>query len=150
MYELKEEPGEQKKKLSDISILLAEDEYINQRIVSAYLEELGATVAICENGQVLLERMEQEVPDIILMDIRMPVLDGIEATKRIRQKEVRDNLPPIPIIALTAQATTNFESTCKEAGMNYYITKPIPFDDLTRIICELHETAEAHSSIGGG
>ncbi|MBU0961561.1 MAG: response regulator, partial [Proteobacteria bacterium] len=102
---------------------------------------------ICENGQELLEKLEQETPDIILMDIRMPVLDGIKTTKMIREKEARDNLGHIPIIALTAQATTTFETKCKEAGMDDYITKPIPFDDLTRIICELHENTGTHSSV---
>lgn len=145
--EPKNKTEDPKKKLKSIRILLAEDEFINQRIVSAYLEELGATVNICENGQELLEKMDLETPDIILMDIRMPVLDGIEATKLIREREARDNLDRIPIIALTAQATTTFETKCKEAGMDDYITKPIPFDDLTRIICELHQSTRIHSNI---
>ncbi len=133
-----------KQRLANIRILLAEDEFINQRVISAYLEELGAAVGICENGQELLERMEKKRADIILMDIRMPVLDGIEATKRIREREADSRQDRIPIIALTAQATTEFEATCKEAGMDGYLTKPIPFKDLTQMICDLHEQSGDH------
>lgn len=135
----REEQENPRNKLAGIKILLADDEYINQRIVSAYLEELGATVGICDNGAELLKQMDEETPDIILMDIRMPILDGIETTKLIREKEASTDLDRIPIIALTAQATTDFEAKCKEAGMDDYITKPIPFDNLTRIIGELYE-----------
>lgn len=93
--------------------------------------------------------MDEETPDIILMDIRMPILDGIETTKLIREKEASTNLDRIPIIALTAQATTDFEAKCKEAGMDDYITKPIPFDNLTRIIGELYEKEVAQQSASG-
>ncbi len=125
------------KRLSGIRIFLAEDEYINQRIISAYLEELGGTVTVCANGQELLDTMKKEVADIILMDIRMPVLDGLETTKTIRREEKSSAHLPIPIVALTAQATTNFEEECKNAGMDDYLTKPIPFDRLVEIVCNL-------------
>jgi CheY-like chemotaxis protein len=70
------------------------------------------------------------------MDIRMPVLNGIETTKIIRKNEKRLSLVPIPVVALTAQATTDFEEQCKKAGMNAYLTKPIPFKKLVDIIYE--------------
>jgi CheY-like chemotaxis protein len=70
------------------------------------------------------------------MDIRMPVLNGLETTRRIREKEKDSSHLPIPIVALTAQATTDFEMQCKNAGMNAYLTKPIPFDRLISTICE--------------
>ena len=118
-------------------MLLAEDEFINQRIISAYLEEQGGTVTVCADGQELLDTMKEEVADIILMDIRMPVLNGLQTTEIIREQEKKGAHLPIPIVALTAQATTDFELKCKEAGMNAYLTKPIPFDRLVDIICEL-------------
>jgi signal transduction histidine kinase/CheY-like chemotaxis protein len=124
------------KPLSGIRIFLAEDEFINQRIISAYLEEQGGTVIVCANGQELLVAMEEDSADIILMDIRMPVLNGLETTRRIREKEKDSSHLPIPIVALTAQATTDFEMQCKNAGMNAYLTKPIPFDRLISTICE--------------
>ncbi len=126
-----------RKKLSGIRIFLAEDEYINQRIISAYLEEQGGTVTVCSNGQELLDTMKTEVADIILMDIRMPVLDGLETTKRIRKEERGSAHLPIPIVALTAQATPDFEKKCRKAGMDDYLTKPIPLDRLVEIVCGL-------------
>lgn len=127
----------QEKRLSGIRIFLAEDEYINQRIISAYLEEQGGLVTVCANGQELLDVMQDEIADIILMDIRMPVLDGLQATKKIREREKSSAHLPIPIVALTAQATTDFEEECKNAGMDEYLTKPIPFDRLVEIVCRL-------------
>ncbi len=123
--------------LLGIRVMLAEDEFINQRIIAAYLEEMGAQVTVCQHGQELLDKMEQEEADIILMDIRMPVMNGLEATKRIRKSEEGSAHLAIPIIALTAQATTDFELKCREAGMNDYLTKPVPFDRLVKIIREL-------------
>ena len=126
------------KQLSGIRILLAEDEFINQRIISASLEEMGGEVRVCADGRELLEVMKQETADIILMDIRMPVLDGLETTRIIRKQEEADSSRlPIPIVALTAQATTEFEAECKKAGMNDYLTKPIPFKRLVKLIREL-------------
>ncbi len=125
------------KKLTGIHVFLAEDEFINQRIISAYLEEQGCTVTICENGRELLNTMKKAKADIILMDIRMPVLNGLETTEAIRKMEKDTDSAPIPIVALTAQATTEFEKKCKKAGMNDYLTKPIPFTKLVSIICEL-------------
>jgi signal transduction histidine kinase/ActR/RegA family two-component response regulator len=126
------------KQLSGIRILLAEDEFINQRIISASLEEMGGKVTVCADGRELLDVMKKETADIILMDIRMPVLDGLETTKVIRKQEAADSSrSPIPIVALTAQATTEFEAECKKAGMNDYLTKPIPFKRLVEIIREL-------------
>jgi len=130
------------KKLSGTRVFLAEDEFINQRIISAYLEEHGCIVTVCANGQELLDSMEMEVADIILMDIRMPVMNGIEATKCIRKKEKDTEQDQIPIVALTAQATTDFEKKCKEAGMNDYLTKPIPFKKLLSIIERLAKRRE--------
>jgi signal transduction histidine kinase/ActR/RegA family two-component response regulator len=125
------------KKLEGIRVFLAEDEFINQRIIAAYLEEQGCSVTVCADGQELLDTMKKESADIILMDIRMPILNGLETTKIIREREKHSASLPIPIIALTAQATTDFEKKCKAAGMNDYLTKPIPFEKLVRIICEL-------------
>lgn len=123
--------------LTDIRIMLAEDEFINQRIITAYLEEQGALVTVCQHGRELLNKMQQQPADIILMDIRMPVMNGLEATKIIRKQERDTALLPIPIIALTAQATVDFEEKCKTAGMDDYLTKPIPFDRLVETIYNL-------------
>lgn len=122
------------KQLAGITIFLAEDEFINQRIISAYLEEQGCSVTVCANGRELLDTLKEEAADIILMDIHMPVLNGLETTKIIRKMEKDSAHPPIPIVALTAQATTEFEEKCRMAGMNDYLTKPIPLKKLVSII----------------
>lgn len=127
----------QKSILTGMHIMLAEDEYINQRIITAYLEDLGATVDVCENGEELLAKLTHEKSDIILMDLRMPVMSGIEAAKTIRTLEVESSFPPIPIIALTAQASTDFETECKNVGMDAYLTKPFAFDTLLSLILDL-------------
>lgn len=127
----------EKKRLDGIRLFLAEDEFINQRLISACLEEEGGTVTVCANGQELLDTMETEVGDIILMDIRMPVLDGLKTTEIIRAQEIDSALLPIPIVALTAQASSDFEKQCKDAGMDAYLTKPIPLDKLIDIVCDL-------------
>ncbi len=133
-----DETNEVLRQLKGIRILLAEDEFINQRIISASLEEMGAEVTVCADGQELLDVMKKETADIILMDIRMPVLNGLETTRIIRkQEENNSGHPHIPIVALTAQATTEFEAECKEAGMDAYLTKPIPFARLVELIREL-------------
>lgn len=126
-----------KTSLDNIHIMLAEDEFINQRIITAYLEELGARVTVCKHGKELLNKMHQDAADIILMDIRMPVMNGLEATEKIRALEAESSLKPIPIVALTAQATTDFEEKCKKVGMNDYLTKPVPFEELVVIILNL-------------
>jgi len=130
-------PSAPKGSLNGIRVMLAEDEFINQRIITAYLEEMGAKVTVCQHGMELLSKMQQETADIILMDIRMPVMNGIEATEKIRKLEARSSLNPIPIVALTAQATTDFEEKCRNAGMNDYLTKPVPFEKLVSIIQSL-------------
>ena len=123
--------------LRDMSIMLAEDEFINQRIITAYLEELGATVVVCQHGEELLAKLDHKATDIILMDIRMPVMNGLEATEKIRALEAEHSLSPIPIVALTAQASTDFEEKCKNVGMNGYLTKPFAFDKLLSLILDL-------------
>ncbi len=139
--EILQEPSEEThaipQKLSGIRILLAEDDFINQRIISAFLEEYGASVGICENGVVLLEQLKQETPDIILMDIRMPILDGIEATKQVRTIETKNGQPRVPIIALTAESSYDFEEKCRQVGMDGFLTKPIALNELTVLICDM-------------
>ncbi len=126
-----------KKFLAGIRVMLAEDEFINQRIITAYLEEMGALVTVCQDGRELLEKMQREQTDIILMDIRMPNMNGLEATKHIRRHEAETCCAELPIVALTAQATTDFEIQCRKVGMNDYLTKPVPFNTLVDIILKL-------------
>lgn len=104
-----------------LKLLVAEDNPVNQKLAQKVLERLGCLVKIAENGEEAVTAHLQEEFDAILMDVQMPVLDGLEATRKIREQSVRPN---IPIIALTANALSSDQTECMEAGMNAYIAKP--------------------------
>lgn len=108
-------------------ILLVEDNKVNQLYASKILKNLGFTISIAENGIDALERAtaQHDAFQAILMDCRMPEMDGYEATRQIRNFERDHHLSPLPIIALTANALKGDEDLCKAAGMDGYISKPI-------------------------
>lgn len=108
------------------NILLVEDTPINQMLVLELLQKYipEATIEIAENGQVALEKLDKTPYDVVLMDVRMPVLNGIEATKKLRQKETEINRN-VPVLGLTASATSPQTQLCLDAGMNDVATKPI-------------------------
>jgi len=115
------------RRLAGCHILLCEDHPLNQEIAKAILTEQGMTVDIAENGQSGTERFGMSSVDFfdcILMDIRMPVMDGYEATRAIRKLE-RPDAKTVPIIAMTADAFTEDIQKCFDAGMNGHIAKPI-------------------------
>ncbi len=105
-------------------ILLAEDNPINQRLAVRLLEKRGAAVVVAGNGREAIAAYEREGFDLILMDVRMPDVDGLQATARIREIEA-DTGRHIPIIAMTAHAMAGDREMCLRAGMDDYITKPI-------------------------
>lgn len=114
--------------LKDISILLVEDNELNQLLTVKVFEKFDKTIDIADNGKIAIEKIEKNNYDIILMDIQMPEMDGIELTQYIRT-----NFGPkskIPIIALTAHATLLEEQKCLESGMNDYLSKPFDFNEL--------------------
>ena len=123
------------KSTRSLRILVAEDNPINQRVASSLLEKRGHTVTIAENGNCVLESLDQEQFDIILMDCQMPEKDGFETTKLIRQRESGGN--HIPIIALTAQADTHDQERCIAAGMDSYASKPFEAKRLYKLIEDL-------------
>ncbi len=108
----------------NLKILLAEDNLVNQKIAAKMLEKKGWSVKGAENGKQVLEYLEQEKFDVILMDAQMPVLDGFEATRLIRQAEKKTG-QHIPIVALTAHAMLGDRQKCLDAGMDGYVSKPI-------------------------
>ncbi|MGQ8366878.1 response regulator [Glaciecola sp. 1036] len=106
-------------------ILVVDDNEINQTIVGQMLLDCGAEVFYANDGNLAVEAFKERKVDVILMDVLMPAMDGIEATKHIRNYERSMNLKPTPIIALTAHALKGYEKNCKDAGMNKYLTKPV-------------------------
>ncbi|HBN08440.1 MAG TPA: hypothetical protein DD435_07265 [Cyanobacteria bacterium UBA8530] len=116
-----------------LRVLLAEDNRLNQKIATRMLEKQGHSVVLANNGQEALEALEMGPFDLVLMDVQMPVMDGLEATKLVREKGLR-----IPIVAMTAHAMTGDKEDCLAAGMNGYLAKPIQIetlrDELQRIL----------------
>jgi two-component system sensor histidine kinase/response regulator len=107
-----------------LRVLVAEDNPVNQRVVTRLLEKRGHSVAVAANGLQVLNAMEKESYDVVLMDVQMPEMDGIEATRAIREKEKLSGKHQT-VIALTAHAMKGDENRCRAVGMDGYLTKPI-------------------------
>jgi signal transduction histidine kinase/CheY-like chemotaxis protein len=122
---------------SGIRILLAEDNLVNQKVAVHLLETLGHQVHVVGAGSAALAALEREEFDLVLMDVQMPEMDGIEACLAIREKERMNGGRRIPIIAVTAHAMPSDRERCLEAGMDGYVAKPIRLDDLIREIASL-------------
>ena len=115
-----------------LRILLAEDNLTNQKLALLLLERLGYRAAVVENGFQVLAELRRQVYDTVLMDVQMPELDGIEATRRIRQEFPTERQPHI--IAVTANAMRRDREICLAAGMNDYISKPIELRELVETL----------------
>lgn len=122
--------------MPSIRILVAEDGRANQRLAKAMLEKWGHEVTIAENGRVAVELWQKHPFDLILMDVQMPVMDGLEATRCIRDLEERQSRH-IPIVAMTARAMKGDREKCLESGMDDYVSKPVRKADLYAAIAPL-------------
>lgn len=122
--------------LSKLKLLVAEDNSVNREIIDLHLKKLGCSYDIVENGKLAVESFEKGLYDIILMDVQMPEMDGLEATRIIRIKE-QDTNNRIPIIALTASAMIEDIDKCLVAGMDAHISKPIKADKIREVIDNL-------------
>ncbi len=126
-------------------ILVAEDNPVNQLIISKLLENLGCNYLVVSNGNEALDALRLSPYDLILMDCRMPEMDGYEATANIRRSETLES--KIPIIALTANASKEDENRCKAAGMDAYLTKPVAKTDLEKMLRRfISESAKTRGS----
>lgn len=112
-------------------LVLVEDNEDNRDMLSRRLQKKGYDVAIAVNGEEALDVVRHEVPDLVLMDISLPVMDGFEATRRLKADEVTKN---IPIIALTAHAMSGDREKAIEAGCDDYDTKPV---ELPRLLSKI-------------
>ncbi|MCW8877507.1 MAG: response regulator [Kangiellaceae bacterium] len=113
-------------------ILVAEDDFANQRVASLFLKKLGYEVEIAENGHQAVELAESKPFQLILMDCQMPVMDGFEATKKIRASKGPNK--DIPIIALTANVVCGVNGDCLSAGMNDILNKPVQLEQMKSMI----------------
>jgi signal transduction histidine kinase/CheY-like chemotaxis protein/HPt (histidine-containing phosphotransfer) domain-containing protein len=126
------------KVLTGIRILVAEDNKMNQKVIKMTLEKYGAFVRVAENGKEALDFLSLQAFDILLLDIRMPVMDGFECIQAIRSNE-KSEMKTIPVIALTANAMKEEHQVCIESGMNDYLSKPFNTKELlNRIILLTH------------
>jgi PAS domain S-box-containing protein len=115
-------------------ILLAEDNRTNQQVAAGMVKKLGLTIDIVENGTEAIRALETISYDLVLMDVQMPEMDGIEATARIRDSKSSVKNHSIPVIAMTANALDGDREKCLLAGMNDYLTKPISMNSLIQIL----------------
>jgi PAS domain S-box-containing protein len=122
-----EEPP--RRRIGPLNILLVEDSLINQKLARALLEGEGHRVKVAHNGRQAIEAIDQGGFDLVVMDVQMPEMDGLEATSRIRAKQ-RQTGSATPILAMTAYAQKGDRQRCLEAGMDAYIAKPIRPDEL--------------------
>ncbi len=114
-------------------ILVVEDDFANQKVASLFLEKTGCTTEIAENGRVAVQKALSGGFDLVLMDCRMPVMDGFEATREIR---ARENFR-IPILAMTAHVDHEDKERCFAVGMDGFISKPVNLKKLESAIQEL-------------
>ena len=119
---------DQRERLRGARILVAEDNEINQEVVLQLLRATGAQVTLAENGQEAVEQVRTQTFDLVLMDVQMPHMDGLEATRQIRAQPAYRELP---ILAMTANAFESDRQQCLDAGMNDHLAKPIEPEQLT-------------------
>jgi CheY-like chemotaxis protein len=123
-------------------ILLAEDNAVNQKVALRLLQRLGYTADVAANGLEVLEAIARQPYDLILMDVQMPEVDGLEATRRICQLVPKEERPRI--VAMTANALAGDRERCIEAGMDDYVTKPV---DLLQLADALQRTVDATKEV---
>lgn len=120
---------------SRVRVLVVEDNPINRKVIEALLRKLGAEVSHAEDGRKGADAaLRDEPPDLVLMDLQMPVLDGFGATLEIRSREQAESRASVPIVALTADAFPETRERCLAAGMNDFLTKPVAIEALRSVI----------------
>jgi CheY-like chemotaxis protein len=140
-----QEPVELKSKLGTRRVLIAEDNVVNQKIATRFLDKLGLEWELTGNGEEAVEAFQRSEFDLVLLDLQMPVMDGLEAARRICELAPDKGLRP-PLIALTASVLEEHREKSKAAGFDDYLTKPIKLETLRE--CLLHWISEPRAPIG--
>ncbi len=123
----------------DLKVLVAEDNSVNQLVIRKMLKKVGISAVVVDNGEKVLEALDRETFDLIFMDVRMPVMDGLQATRVIRARQ--DDRADIPIVALTADADNESAQRCFDAGMNLHLGKPVVLEETIKALESLLEPA---------
>lgn len=129
----------------DARVLVVEDNPVNQRLAATLLKKLGCRVELAGDGRQALEMIEQTAFDLVLMDCQMPVLDGFQATRLLRQREAEAGAAPLRVVALTANATESDRAQCLAAGMDDFLSKPFRRHQLQAILsryCRMNESVD--------
>jgi two-component system CheB/CheR fusion protein len=126
-------------------VLVVEDEPINRMAITRMLEMLGYVVSQAANGQEAIELLGRTAHDVVLMDVQMPVMDGIEATRRLRSGEAGGADPTVPVIALTAYAMAGDREMLLAAGADAYLSKPVDHELLVRELARLEQRRSSFS-----
>lgn len=116
-----------------LRVLLAEDTFITQKLTARILEKRGHTVTVVSDGKAAFAQVMAGGHDVVLMDVQMPEMDGMEATRLIREEEQKTG-GHVPIVAMTAHALVSYQEGCRAAGMDDYISKPMHGDDLLTVL----------------
>ena len=120
-----------------LRVLVADDNSVNQRVAMRMLERLGCKVLLADDGRGALQAWRDEPLDLVLMDVRMPVMDGLEATASIRAEEARRGPLRVPIVGISANSSIEDERQCRAAGMDDFVPKPIRLQGLEKVIAGL-------------
>ena len=127
-------PGSASQEAIQCRILVVEDSLVNQEVVKEFLEVVDCQIVIAANGQEAIDFTESQEYDLILMDCQMPIVDGFEATRRIREREKEKRCGRTPIIALTANAYESDREKCLGAGMDDFLSKPFALVDFEKVV----------------
>jgi len=118
----------------DCTVLVADDDAMNRLVAEESLKYLGAEVVAVDSGSAVLQALARQHFDLLLLDVHMPDMTGIEAAMRIREHERIAGLPRVPIVALTASATAKDQQSCLDAGMDSVLTKPFRIEQLDAVL----------------
>ncbi|THB67532.1 MAG: response regulator [Desulfovibrio sp.] len=144
--------------MSKLKVLLVEDNHLSAMLVNKHLESLGHEVTSADNGRQGLDLLARYPYDVVIMDLQMPVLDGLAATTMLRQGEAGELNRNVPVIALTAHALDEFREQCRAAGMSDFLSKPVELEALAQAIdrilegtqTELPEAVQAEEPVQQG
>lgn len=143
-----DEPVASQEIVQSLRVLAAEDNLVNQLVLRTLMEQFGITLTVVENGKLAVEAWEGQIWDIILMDMQMPVMGGVEASRLIREQEQATGRAKTPIIAVTANAMTHHMSEYESAGINGVVSKPIKADALANVLIKvLDELASSQAQM---
>ncbi len=132
-----QETDSSEEKKPGLNILVAEDNFVNQKLATALLQKAGHRVTIAANGKVAIDEVEKKQFDLVFMDVQMPEMDGYEATGIIREREKKTTKKHIPVVALTAHVMKGDRERCISAGMDEYLSKPLKKKEVLNLIDKL-------------